>query len=304
MPITELLSGRALLGGAVLIAGLMGGAVSMAMADEALPKPFADTSKVVSIGGAVTEIVYRLGEEDRLVARDQTSIYPAEVKELPDVGYMRALSPEGVLSVGPSAILASEGSGPAETMGVLEKAGIPLVTVPEGFDREAILRKVRVTGAALGVNDKAEALARELEADLEEAESLAHQSGEEKRVLFILSVQAGRIMAAGRDNAADGIIRMAGGTNAMDGFIGYKLVSEEAVIAAKPDVVLMMSRGDSSEHAPDDIMDNPAIASTPAGENRALIRMDGSYLLGFGPRTADAIRELSKKLHGAGPVVD
>ena len=158
--------------------------------------------------------------------------------------------------------------------------------------------------AALGVNDKAEALARELEADLEEAESLAQESGEEKRVLFILSVQAGRIMAAGRDNAADGIIRMAGGTNAMDGFIGYKLVSEEAVIAAKPDVVLMMSRGESSEHASDDIMDNPAIASTPAGENRALIRMDGSYLLGFGPRTADAIRELSKKLHGAGPVVD
>ncbi|WP_297559313.1 hemin ABC transporter substrate-binding protein [Nitratireductor sp.] len=304
MPITELLSGRALLGGAVLIAGLMGGVAPVAMADEALPKPFPDTTKVVSIGGEVTEIVYRLGEEDRLVARDQTSIYPAEVKKLPDVGYMRALSPEGVLSVGPSAILAAEGSGPAETMGVLEKAGIPLVTVPEGFDREAILRKVRVTGAALGVNDKAEALARELEADLEEAETLAHQSGEEKRVLFILSVQAGRIMAAGRDNAADGIIRMAGGANAMDGFIGYKLVSEEAVIAAKPDVVLMMTRGDSSEHAPDDIMDNPAIASTPAGENRALIRMDGSYLLGFGPRTADAIRELSKKLHGAGPVVD
>jgi len=280
-----------------------GPAFSPARADEAV-RTFPDASKLVTIGGAITEIVYSLGEEGRLVARDTTSSYPPEANALPDVGYMRALSPEGVLSVGPSAILAAEGSGPAETMDVLETAGVPLVMVPEGFDREAILRKIHVVGTALGVEDKAETLARQVSADLDDAEAQAQKRAEGKRVLFVLSVQGGRVMAAGKDTAADGIIRMAGATNALDAFSGYRQVSEEAVISAAPEVVLMMQRGREGDGSSQDILRHPAIASTPAGENQALIRMDGSYLLGFGPRTAGAVRDLAKALHGVETVTD
>ena len=75
--------------------------------------------RVLSIGGSVTEIIYALGEQDRLIARDTTSSYPAEAKNLPDVGYMRALSPEGILSVDPQLIIAEDGSGPPETIAVM-----------------------------------------------------------------------------------------------------------------------------------------------------------------------------------------
>src|SRR4051812_12619642 len=87
--------------------------------------PFADPSRLVSIGGSLTEIIYALGEERHLVARDTTATYPEAATKLPDVGYMRALSAEGVLSVNPSAILVVEGSGPADALAVLSKAGVP-----------------------------------------------------------------------------------------------------------------------------------------------------------------------------------
>lgn len=87
-----------------------------------------DPSRIVSIGGAITEILYALGFEDRIAGVDATSLYPpAALREKPDVGYMRQLSPEGVLGLHPSLVLAVQGSGPKETMDVLEAAKVPLV---------------------------------------------------------------------------------------------------------------------------------------------------------------------------------
>ncbi|TIO39759.1 MAG: hemin ABC transporter substrate-binding protein, partial [Mesorhizobium sp.] len=97
---------------------------------------FSDTSRIAAIGGSITEIVYALGEEGHLVARDSTSSFPQAAQKLPDVGYMRALSPEGVLSVNPSGILALHGSGPKETVDVLKKSSVPFIEVPERYSHE------------------------------------------------------------------------------------------------------------------------------------------------------------------------
>lgn len=272
------------------------GFASPAFADEAAA---IDTSRLVSIGGAVTEIVYALQEGDRLVARDSTSLYPPEAEKLPDVGYMRALSPEGVIALNPSAILAVEGSGPPEALAVLKDAGVPFVTVPEGYDRETILRKITVVGEALGVPDKAKALVDTVSADLDQAIALAaaRPESERKRVLFVLSFQGGKILAAGSHTAADGIIRLAGAINATDDtFQGYKPLSDEAVINASPDVILMMNRG-AEENIDTELLAHPAVALTPAAANKAVLRFDGLHLLGFGPRTASAVRGLNEALY-------
>ena len=274
-----------------------GGFIRKAVAQEMQQ---VDTSKLVTIGGALTEIVYALGEEKRLVARDTTSMYPEEAMKLPDVGYMRALSPEGVIAVNPTAILAVEGSGPADALAVLKSAGIPFETVPEGFDRAAILKKIDVVGNFLGVPEKAKALEEKVGAELDTAiaDAAKRPENERKRVLFILSFQNGRIMAAGNHTAADGIIGLAGAINATDGtFEGYKPLTDEAVINAKPDVVMVMTRpgaGSSDE----EVLGHPAISVTPAGQNKAILRMNSLHLLGFGPRTASAISKLNKELYG------
>ncbi|MBL8584846.1 MAG: ABC transporter substrate-binding protein [Rhizobiaceae bacterium] len=259
---------------------------------------FPDPSRVVAIGGSITEIVYALGEQDKLVARDSTSVYPQAALALPDVGYMRALSPEGVLSVNPTAILALHGSGPREAVDVLKKASVPYVEVPESFDHKGILAKIHVVGKALGADAAADQLAAKVDAQLQAAESLTAGMAERQRVLFVLSLQGGKLMAAGSGTAAEGIIKLAGAVNAVEGFAGYKQLSDEAAIGARPDIILMMDRGGDHSVVADELFALPAIASTPAGQARRLIHMDASYLLGFGPRTADAIRDLATALYG------
>lgn len=255
-----------------------------------------DASRVVAIGGSVTEVVFALGQEDRLIARDTTSVFPAEANGLPDVGYIRALSPEGVLSVEPDLLLMLEGSGPQETVDVLEKTGVAIADIPQTFTAEGILDKVRAVGAALGVEDKAEDLAGKLEADLAAARREASGKAAGIRVLFILSTKGGRILASGRDTAADGILKLAGADNAVADFAGYKQLSDEAILSAAPDVVLMMDRTGDHDAGADDLFSHPALAETPAGKHKRLVKMGGQYLLGFGPRTAEAIRELSEQL--------
>ncbi|TJW13210.1 MAG: hemin ABC transporter substrate-binding protein [Mesorhizobium sp.] len=263
---------------------------------------FADTSKIVAIGGSITEIVYALGEQRHLAARDSTSRYPEAALKLPDVGYMRQLSPEGVLSINPSGILALYGSGPKEAVDVLKKTSIPFIEVPERYDNEGILEKIRLVGKALGVDTKADALAAEVETRLKAAEKRTVLIKDRKRILFILSTQGGKVLASGSHTAADGIIRLAGGVNAIDGFSGYKQLSDEAIITARPDVILMMNNAGPAT-SDEELFGNPSIASTPAGAARKLIRMDGGYLLGFGPRTAGAIHDLVVSLYG-GQVTD
>lgn len=280
------------LGGAMLATSML------AASAQDLPERFADPSRIASIGGSITEIVYALGEQDKLIARDSTSVYPDAALALPDVGYMRALAPEGVLSVAPSGILALQGSGPRETIDVLDKANVQMILVPESFDRAGILEKIDIVGAALGVEAKAEALAARVEAELSDAEKLTADIAERKRVLFILSTQGGKLLAAGSGTAADGIITMAGGVNAVEGFAGYKHLSDEAAILASPDIILMMDRGLDHNRVEAELFALPAIASTPAGQSRRLVHMDASYLLGFGPRTAGAIHDLAVSLYG------
>jgi iron complex transport system substrate-binding protein len=122
---------------------------------------------------------------------------------------------------------------------------------------------------------------------------------EPPRVLFVLSMQGGRIMAAGDDTSAAGIIALAGGVNAMEGFDGYQQVSDEAVVLSQPDVILMMDR--SGDHAADDdqVRAHPALGATPAAESGAIVRLPGLLMLGFGPRTPEAVRALSQAFHPA-----
>ncbi|WP_371832894.1 heme/hemin ABC transporter substrate-binding protein [Mesorhizobium koreense] len=256
-----------------------------------------DTARLVAIGGSITEIVYALGAGDRLVARDTTSTYPAVATKLPDIGYMRQLSPESVLSVDPTAVLAQEGSGPPEAMDVLKKAAVPLIVVPEKYSEDGILEKIRIVGEALGRLDAAEKLARTVREEIDAAEKRLTKIKTQKRVLFILSAQGSKLLASGTGTAADGIIRLAGAQNAIEDFEGYKQLSDEAVIGARPDAILMMTGGAPGGLGDEEILSQPGIAATPAGASKTLIRMDGLYLLGFGPRTASAVRELSSKLY-------
>lgn len=282
--------------GAALVAIALSLATGAASADTV--DRFTDTSRIVSVGGSLTEIVYALGAENMLAGRDQTSVYPEAVKKLADVGYMRQLAPEGVLSVNPTGILLLEGSGPQDTLDVLKKASVPMIVVPETFTGESVVRKIEIVGKALGLDDKARMLAAEISSDIEAAEKAAAGHNPRKRVLFVLSAPGGRLMASGTGTAADGMIKLAGGENVVSEYHGYKQLTDEAVEKTAPDMILIMDTG-ADGMTPESLMKNPVIAATPAGRDGNIVSMEASYLLGFGPRTGAAIRGLSAKLYGA-----
>lgn len=265
--------------------------------------PAAAQDAVVSVGGPITEIIYALGQGDHLVARDTTSVYPAAALDLPDVGYMRRLSAEGVLSVGPDLIIARDTSGPPEVLDQLKAAAIPVVLVHDGFSGDAILRAIDTIGTALNADETAADLSAKVSAELDNLALETSAIDEPKSVLFVLSADAGRLNVAGADTGADGLISLAGGVNAMaEAFSGYKLLNTEALLAANPDVILIMKRqGAASEHdlSAQTLLAHPGIAPTNAGEHQAVITVD-SAALGFGPRTPEMAKGLFQALYEGG----
>ncbi len=256
-------------------------------------------ARIVSIGGAITEILYALGFEDRLAGVDATSLFPtAALRDKPNVGYMRQLSAEGVLGLNPSLVLAMQGSGPKETMDVLEAAKVPLVLVPETFTEQGLLDKIKLVGHAMGADARAVCLTTAVSGDLKQLRELRAKVTKPVRVMFVMSLLNGRAMVAGHKTAADEIINLSGGVNAIDSYDGYKMINDEAIVAARPDVVLTIQRSKDSLEA-QAVYAHPAFAMTPVVANKAFISMEGLYLLGFGPRTAAAARDLSIKLYPA-----
>jgi iron complex transport system substrate-binding protein len=257
-----------------------------------------DTSRIVSIGGAVTEILYALGLDRKIVAIDTTSLYPSHAAgEKKSVGYLRQLSPEGVLGLAPSLIVTIEGAGPKETMTILQSAGISMVVAPDHFTGEGIVEKIALIARATDTAARGQCLIERVQADLTALGAIKSTIAKPKRVLFVLSFVSGRAMVAGRNTAADGIIRLAGATNAIAEYEGYKPVNDEAVIAAKPDVVLVMERSAGHNLTSEAVFTHPAFGATPAAANKAFVSMDGLYLLGFGPRSARAARDLASSIY-------
>lgn len=259
-----------------------------------------DAQRIVAIGGTVTEIIYALGEGDRVVAVDTTSLYPQEATSKPNIGYVRQVSAEGVLSQKPDLILAEAGAGPVDSINILKASGLTFVSIPSPPETSAIPDKIRAVGQAIGRADKAEELAKSVEASIKAIKDKVDAApGPKKKVLFALSLANGRVMAAGTQSSADAMIRLAGGENAVSTISGYKPLTDEAVIAAAPDVVLVMSGG--AQHlTAEQAFALPALAATPAGRNKAFLTMDGLYLLGLGPRAADAARDLNAMLYPEG----
>ena len=269
-------------------------ALSVALITPAVAE---DAKRVVTLGGSVTEIAVAVGAEAVVVARDSTSNYPASITSLPDVGYIRGLSPEGVLSVSPDLILAEADAGPPAAVDVLNAAGVPFLRMPGDPTPAGVVAKIKAVAAALGRDAEGNALATKVQIGLTEAEARAAAVTDKKRVLFVLSLQGGRVMAGGEGSSAEGIIALAGGVNAATGFQGYKQMTDEAVLAAAPDLILMMDReGDLAIGNPD-VMAHPTLSQTPAAQSGAIVRMDGMLLLGFGPRTPDAAKVLFDALY-------
>lgn len=256
-----------------------------------------DTSRVITLGGPVTEIVYALGAGGKVIAADTSSSYPAAVTTLPKIGYQRALTAEGIISLKPTLVIATTEAGPPTTLAQLRAAGVNVLILAVEYTPQGTKAKISTIARVFGKEARAAELNATIDRDLAKAGLLAARFKSRPKVMFIYARGAQSAQIGGSDTAADAMIRLAGGVNPVGSVQGYKPLTAEAAVAAAPDVVLMLSGGLESVGGKEGLLKLPGIGQTPAAKNGRVVALDDLYLLGFGPRLGRAVQDLTLQLH-------
>jgi iron complex transport system substrate-binding protein len=258
-----------------------------------------DVSRIIPLNGDIAEVVWALGLGEKVIATDTSATYPEAARSLPKIGYQRQLSAEGILSLRPSVIIGNENAGPPAVIEQLRGAGVPVVILANTTTPDGALTKIRAIAGALGVVERGERLAAQTKAEIEAAQALAAKASSTPRVAFLYVRGASTQQIGGRGTAADALIAAAGGVDAgaRAGVEGFKPLTPEALVAAQPDVLLLLTAGLESVGGVDGLLALPGVAQTPAGKNRRIVHFDDQYLLGMGPRVGQALMDLTKALH-------
>lgn len=261
----------------------------------------ADSSRIASVGGSLTEILYLLRAEERIVAVDTTSNYPEQAQRFPSVGYVRTLSAEGLLSLRPTLVLGEHDMGPPEVLAAVRRAGVPVARVAETHSAAGIVAKVRCVASILEL-DAEPLIERRIAPVVAQLARLREQAPvAEQTVAFLLRLQDGASIGAGRGTSADGLLDMAVARNVFADFEGWKPVSAEALAHAAPDFIVATRRGVDLAGGVERLSAHHAVRATPAGRlPQRVIVVDGMETLGFGPRTLHAALRLAQRLRTEG----
>ncbi|MBT0721426.1 hemin ABC transporter substrate-binding protein [Tatumella sp. TA1] len=251
--------------------------------------PVTAAPRLVALGGDVTEIVYALGSGEQLVGRDSTSQRPAAATKLPDVGYLRQLNSEGILSLQPTLVLANGQAQPSQVLQQVEKVGVKVVTVPASPQLSVIALKVNTIAQALGKTGQAQPLLAQLSRQVAE---LGQPVPTGHKALYIMSNQGRQSLVAGKDTAADVVLRSAGLVNVMGQVAHYQQMSQEGIISAAPDLVIIDRQALQQMGGTAQLWTLPGLSLTPAGKAQRVITIDQMALLGFGIDTPQAILTL------------
>lgn len=254
------------------------------------------SQRVVSADGSLTETLYALGAEDLLVAVDTTSNYPAATADLPRVGYLRALPFEGILALHPDVLITSTDAAPEKTLTRLDQAGVQVVRLPRPRSPEQVMDRILQVGRIVGHETRAVQLVAGMDARIRRVLEAGDFAGQ--KVLFLMAAGSHGVMIAGRETAADDLLRVLGADNATPTVMGYKPANREALLASEADAIVV------AETAPGQfrIDDWPQLQALAAWHKGRYLVADSMMLLGFGPRLPDALEALAAVLGQSGQV--
>ncbi|MFT3930885.1 MAG: ABC transporter substrate-binding protein [Spongiibacteraceae bacterium] len=256
-----------------------------AMSYVALASAAIAGERIVTLGGALTEIVYALDEQVQLVGVDQSSSYPAAALQLPQVGYYRNFSVEGVIGLKPTLILASDQAGPPESLANLQRMGLRVRVLPSAPTVDALAQRIRGIAEVLDKQRDGEQLIQRIRASL-----IAPQQ-KMPRTLMLMGRDS-RLQGAGYDTAADAMLKLTGAMNVLAAQQGYKPIAPEALAALAPEAIVTTQMTVDSVGGIDKLLGLSGIAMTPAAKQGRIVVMDDLLLLGFGPRLPEALAQL------------
>lgn len=243
-------------------------------------------SKIVSVGGSVTETIVALGHSDKLIGVDLSSVYPKEVtSKLPNVGYWLKLPQEGILSLNPEIAIISSQAAPKKVVEDLPKFGVKTHIIDDKPSIESAKKKIMQVGDILGESKKAKDIIRRIEKNISKINKEL-EGKKKKKVLFVFSRGKGTMMAAGPKTKPGVMINLAGGTNVIK-VPQYTKISPEAILQMNPDVII------KANHGGDSGLVDEIVASTNAGKNKQIYDMDMLLISGFTVRVDKALEDLT-----------
>ncbi len=261
-------------------------------ATDTVANKTAEAQKIVSLNGAVTEIIAALGHEKDLVGRDVTSTYPESVKNtVKDLGHIRQLNFEALAALQPTMVLGTDKDMNPELLEKIKASGIKATVFTQEFTPEGTKKLIEDVAKVLN-NTNYKAVQDKIDTDLKNVKPIAKAP----KVLFIYARGAGTLMVAGTKTPVEKVIQLAGGQNAITEFEDFKPLTPEALIKGNPDVILMFDSGLQSMGGEQGVLKIQGIDKTNAGKNKKIIAMDGALLSGFGPRVGEAATELNSLL--------
>jgi iron complex transport system substrate-binding protein len=227
------------------------------------------TERIIPLDGDLAEIVWALGLGDRVVATDISATYPAAADNSPKIGYQRALTPEPVLALEPTVVLATDIAGPPETLDQLERLGIPVVLVPTPPSADGPGTKIRAVAEALGVAGRGVQLADDVERQMADALTGTPDSTDPVRIAALYLRGENVQLVLGRESGIGWIIDAVGGVNVADelGVVETRVITAVAILEAAPDVLLVTTSGLESVGGLDGLLAIDSLRQTPAGRN-------------------------------------
>ncbi len=283
--------------GEAAMAARSGGAAAAADSADSV-----DLSRVVCVSKQLNEFIYAVGAQDRLVAVDLTSIYPPEIERLPNVGYHRALSAEGILSMKPTLFLTDGNVGPDAVMQQVRSVGIPVKVMEPGRTLDGAQDLLRDVGALFDRRAAADSVLAAWRAGMDRvwADTARWSEGAKPRVLFMHFGQLiNNYLAVNSGGPAGQVLRWAGGENAIDSIGGMTRLTPELIARLKPDVIIATEVGFDRVGSPESFAKLPGVDLTPAAKNGRIYRIEEDKIMYFGPRTPAAVREVAAMLHPA-----
>ena len=256
-----------------------------------------DALRIVAIGAGIAETIYALKAEARLVGADTSSNFPEAATRLPQVGYRKTIAVEGVLALRPTMVIATDDSGPPLALEQIRAAGVTVLILKDEPSVAGAKQKILGVAKALSLDGRGADLVRGIDRDLATARVYYTRIKTRPKVMFLYSSTQGALTVSGTGTAADAMIGLAGGVNAVTAYSGYKPINNESVAAANPDVIALLDRGLEVLGGLEGLLKAPGIAATKAGKARRVVAFDGTYLLGFSPRVGQAVLEMMFALH-------
>jgi iron complex transport system substrate-binding protein len=252
--------------------------------------------RIVCLSKQYNEIIFALGAQKDLVGVDLSSTYPSEIKNLPTVGYHRALTTEGILSTKPTLIIHDNNVGPEQVMQQLTALKIPMVVFKhKGEDFASAKALIGEMGTYFGKEKEADSLNAKLDAQMQEATAAASQLKDKPRVMIVHFGRANNVyLTMTKNSNAAKLISWAGGEIPLDGERGMLQLSPEVMAQSDADVILLTDFGYDQLGSLDKIKELPGVAGTKAAKSNRIFRVEEHDMVYLGPRTGEIVLRLQQ----------